>query len=136
MVRPARVAGVEISEAMLDAAIQRWGEAVELHRADAAAMPFADGSCDGIVTVNTIYFWKDPEAVLREFRRILKPGGRLVLGMARKEIAQWIPAAWFGFRLYSSAAVEHILGEAGFAAATTRKAGFGEVIIVAGTPAP
>ena len=77
-VMPARVTGIEISDAMIDAAKIRWGETIEVHRADAAAMPFADGWFDGIVSVNTIYFWNDPAAVLREFRRVLQPGGRLV----------------------------------------------------------
>src|ERR1035438_319074 len=76
LVSPARVVGVELSDAMLDAARQRWGETIELHRADARAMPFGDASFDGIVSVNTIYFWADPAAVLREFRRVLKQIGR------------------------------------------------------------
>ena len=46
-VSPARPVGVEISLAMLDAARERWGEAVELHTADVAALPFPDGSLDG-----------------------------------------------------------------------------------------
>lgn len=53
---------------MIDAVSIRRGERIEVYRADAAAMPFTDGWFDGIRSVNTICFWNDPIAVLREPR--------------------------------------------------------------------
>ena len=129
-VMPAKVTGVEISDAMIAAATIRWGQTIEIHRADAAAMPFANGWFDGIMSVNTIYFWKDPAAVLREFRRVLQPGGRLVLGIGMKEMMRWSPVTWFGFRLFSSKEIERMLDAAGFAA-TIQRARLGELIVVA-----
>jgi SAM-dependent methyltransferase len=58
-----------------------WGDAVDLHLADVARMPFADGSQDGVLSVNTLHFWPEPDAALRKIRRVLTPGGRLVLGV-------------------------------------------------------
>jgi arsenite methyltransferase len=130
MVKPLRVTGVEISEAMIDAAKHRWGDAIEVHRADALDMPFRDGWFDGVVSVNTIYFWNDPPAVLREFRRVLKPGGRLVLGIQKKEVMRWSPVTWFGFRLYSLAEIERMLDVAGFQAAI-QQTRWGELIVLA-----
>jgi ubiquinone/menaquinone biosynthesis C-methylase UbiE len=46
LVSPERVAGVEISEAMISALRQRGGDAHDLHQADAAALPFPDGSVE------------------------------------------------------------------------------------------
>jgi arsenite methyltransferase len=129
-VMPARATGVEVSDAMIDAARIRWREAIEVYRADAAAMPFPNGSFDGIISVNTIYFWSDPAAVLREFRRILQPGGRLVLGIGMKEVMRWSPVTWFGFRLYSANEIESMLDAAGFEASIQR-AGLGELIVLA-----
>jgi arsenite methyltransferase len=130
LVEPARMCGVEISEAMIDAAKRHWGEAVEIYRADALSMPFGDSEFDGIVSVNTIYFWNDPAAVLREFRRVLKPTGRLVLGIRKKEFIRWSPVSWFGFRLYSSAEIETMLGAARFEA-KIHQTKPGELIVVA-----
>jgi SAM-dependent methyltransferase len=129
-VAPARPAGVEISRAMIDAGRARWGNAVELHLADVTAMPFEAGSCDGVLSVNTLYFWPDPRAALREIRRVLRPDGRLVLGIRRPGVMLLAPMTWFGFRLYSVRGVEELLRAAGFSAALTERAR-GELVFLA-----
>jgi SAM-dependent methyltransferase len=113
-VAPARAAGVEIADAMLAAGRERWGDAVELHHADVTAMPFETGSLDGVLSVNTIYFWPDPGAALREIHRVLKPGGRLILGVRAKAAMLLSPVTWFSFRLYSIAALQDLLRASGF----------------------
>jgi len=42
-------------------------------------LPLSTGSVDKIVCSNVLYATKDPEHVVAEFARILKPGGKLVL---------------------------------------------------------
>ncbi len=54
-VAPARPAGVEISAVMIEQGRARWGDGIDLHLADVAAMPFKDASIDGLLSVNTIY---------------------------------------------------------------------------------
>jgi ubiquinone/menaquinone biosynthesis C-methylase UbiE len=80
-----RVCGVDVSESMLNVAIRRNRRAIdegrmELRRGDCASLPFDDASFDGALSVHTLYFWSDPAACLRETRRVLRPGARLVLG--------------------------------------------------------
>jgi ubiquinone/menaquinone biosynthesis C-methylase UbiE len=48
--------------------------------ADAAHLPFASGCCDGVLAVASLHHLPDPLAALREMRRVLRPGGMLVLG--------------------------------------------------------
>lgn len=48
-------------------------------------LPFRDRSLGGVLLVVTLCFVEDPLAVLRETRRILQPGGGLVLGMILAE---------------------------------------------------
>jgi SAM-dependent methyltransferase len=79
------VVGVDHSEAMLRAASRRCAALmtagrVELHRADSAYLPFANSSFDKALAVHTLYFWQPPAPHLCEIRRVLVPGGRLVLG--------------------------------------------------------
>jgi arsenite methyltransferase len=116
LVSPERVAGVEISEAMISAVRQHSGDAYELHLADAASLPFPESSVDLVLSVNTIYFWPDPARALAEMRRVLRPGGRLVLGYRSRLFLRLHPASWFGFRLYGDGTVGSLLEEAGFRA--------------------
>jgi arsenite methyltransferase len=127
-VAPARPAGVEISAVMIEQGRARWGDAVDLHLADVAAMPFQDASVDGLISVNTIYFWPDPAAALREIRRVLRPGGRVVLGVRRKAFLLLSPVSWFGFKLYSVRQLEQLLRAAGFAVEAREKAR-GELVV-------
>ena len=42
-------------------------------------LPFADDSFDKIITVESFYFWPDPQENLKEVRRVLKAGGTFLL---------------------------------------------------------
>jgi SAM-dependent methyltransferase len=48
-------------------------------------LPFADGSFDHALVVTTICFVDSPAQMLAEARRVLKPGGRLVIGFIDRE---------------------------------------------------
>lgn len=49
------------------------------HQGDASQpMDFEDASFDGLICVDAINHLPDRESVLREWRRVLKPGGRLI----------------------------------------------------------
>lgn len=43
------------------------------------ALPFADDGFDKIITVESFYFWPDPQENLKEVRRVLKKGGTFLL---------------------------------------------------------
>ncbi len=52
---------------------------VRLYRGSCEQLPFADSSVDKVLAVNVAYFWDDCRAVLREVRRVLRPGGVLAI---------------------------------------------------------
>lgn len=68
--------GVDISAQMIDRYSQRGFTG---YVADAESLPFADGSVDVIVSSLAIQWCAFPERVFKEFRRVLKPSGRVVL---------------------------------------------------------
>jgi ubiquinone/menaquinone biosynthesis C-methylase UbiE len=75
---------VDIQQPMLDhvmrrAAPRKIGPIVPA-RADARDLPFEDGSFDAAYLVTVLGEIPDPGAAMREIRRVLKPGGRLVVG--------------------------------------------------------
>lgn len=51
---------------------------IETHNADLARLPIADASVDLIMSRSVFEHLTDPEAVYREFARVLRPGGRVV----------------------------------------------------------
>lgn len=46
---------------------------------DVEKLPFEDASFDLVVSRYSAHHWPNPEAALREFSRVLKPGGRFIL---------------------------------------------------------
>lgn len=81
---------------------------------DLSALPFADNTFNKVYTVNTIYFWEEPNSVLTEIRRVLKPRGTLLIGMRPKRQMQHYPFTQYGFKLYSSDDVYALLANNGF----------------------
>lgn len=77
---PARLIGVDFAEEML--ARGRYDGVsvpVELHAADALALPLADASVDVVSCAFGVRNFSDLDAGLREMLRVLRPGGRLVI---------------------------------------------------------
>lgn len=70
--------GIDLDPAAL-AAARAGGRGGTLARADASALPFADAAFDGVLSECALALMADRRAALSEWRRVLKPGGRLAL---------------------------------------------------------
>lgn len=75
------VTGIDISPEMLARARARQIPGAVLVEGDASSLPFADASFDLVISVTAMEFMPDPARVAREAMRVLRPGGRLVLGV-------------------------------------------------------
>ncbi len=111
--------GVDPSPAMLARAAARGIEAVE---GMAERLPFADASFDHAIFVTTLCFVDSPAAALAEARRVLRPGGRLVIGfidrdsaLGRTYLARQHESVFYREATFLSAGeVEKLLAAAGF----------------------
>lgn len=72
-VQPDEVYGVDMSDGMLEQARARSSE-VRWIKGPAERLPFADGALDAVVTTTAFHFFDQP-AAMREFHRVLAPGG-------------------------------------------------------------
>ncbi|MCV7380840.1 SAM-dependent methyltransferase [Mycobacterium alsense] len=70
---PDAIYGVDMSDGMLAQARAR-STRVQWMRAPAEQLPFDDGALDAVVTTSAFHFFDQP-AALREFHRVLAPGG-------------------------------------------------------------
>ncbi|WP_256006034.1 class I SAM-dependent methyltransferase [Pedobacter deserti] len=130
-----RYHAIDISPLMVDLCKQTNSDLVgegraEIHLSDGIRIDFPNDMFDKIFTVNTLYFWKEPEAYLREIERVLKPGGMFVLCFAPKSFMETLPFTQYGFKLYENAEVKGLLAGAGF---TPAKIDTYEETVVAGT---
>jgi ubiquinone/menaquinone biosynthesis C-methylase UbiE len=78
------VVGVDLSPIMLQQAARRNAEAiregrVRLQLGPALALPFEDASFDKALSANSLPFWPDQEAGVKEIRRVLMPGGVIAI---------------------------------------------------------
>ncbi len=88
---------------------------VHLSEASVENLPFAENTFDSACSINTLYFWPEPLENSREVLRVLKPGGKVFIGIRPKEDAKKVPATQFGFQLYERQEAMELLENTGFA---------------------
>ncbi|MEO6222221.1 MAG: methyltransferase domain-containing protein, partial [Vicinamibacterales bacterium] len=81
----ARVYGVDISEPIARQAQHAFADgALSPVVTDVRRLPFCDGSFDVIYSMGTIEHFAETEATVAELARLLRPGGRLILGVPNR----------------------------------------------------
>ena len=84
------VAGVDRSHDVIGWAKRHFAKAIETRRAEfrqgnIESLPFNEATFDKVCTVNTVYFWTSLDAGFAEIYRVLKSGGRAIVGFLPKE---------------------------------------------------
>ena len=98
-----RVIAVDDSRAMLNAARERLGNAsnVEIRQGRLEALPIDDGTLDAGILSLVLHHLPDPQQVLMEAGRTIRPGGKLLivdmLPHARESYRQEMGHVWLGF---------------------------------------
>ena len=80
--RGAVVTGIDASAGMLEQARKRLGDEVDLRVVDLAApLPFPDNTFDDVTASLVLHYLEDWGPTLAELRRVLRPGGRLIVSV-------------------------------------------------------
>jgi ubiquinone/menaquinone biosynthesis C-methylase UbiE len=109
---------------------------IDVREGDAAVLPFADGSMDAVISSSAVYTLPDIPSVMREWRRVLKPAGRLAfstLGTAAdslyldllRKYGMALPPGLPFERVNTSEKCASLVQEAGFVEIETRTEAFG-----------
>ena len=74
------ITGVDLSTGMLaQAKAKDQANRVRWVEADVAELPLPDQSFDCVICANSFHYFRTPNGALAEMRRVLRPGGRLIL---------------------------------------------------------
>ena len=132
----ATLAGVDPSDVMLSVARNKCRRLIaanrmQLETGTADALRFDDATFDKVVTVHTTYFWPALEPGLREARRVLREGGRFVIGFRPSDdpiAVDMLPASVYA--LHSIVEMTAALKRAGFSSVQIERNDVGRGFIV------
>mgnify|MGYP005821914993 CR=1 FL=1 len=111
--------GIDISPTMVteastfNAALVASGKA-SFGLASAENMPFAEDSFDRVFSIGVIHFWTEPAAALAEVRRVMRPGGAMLMACLAPREAPDFARPEYGFHLRDGASWDALCRAAGF----------------------
>jgi len=93
--------GVDLTDAAIEttrARLKCYGLKSNLQRIDAETLPFETGTFDIVYSWGVIHHSDDPEVILKEVHRVLKPGGSFI-GMFYRSRSLTVARVWMKYAL-------------------------------------
>ena len=104
----------DFTEEMVRKAREHYGNLVPLLRFDAQSMPFQENSLDVIILFEALYYVPSAQAFVRECRRVLRPGGWVLIATANKNLYDFVPSQ-FSVEYFGPPELTHLFSSEGFA---------------------
>ena len=105
----------DFSEEILKIARSHYGDHIDFKQFDAQEMPFADDSLDVIILFEALYYIPSGERFVAECRRVLRPGGRVLIATANKDLFDFNPSP-HSFVYYGVKELTQLFADNGFSA--------------------
>ncbi|GEM_PF-417791 len=111
--RARRVVGGDCDAKLVEVARHRHRGRIEVRHLHAEVLPFADSSFDVVLLLEALYYLPSPEAFLQEARRVLRPGGTVLICSANCERPDFNPSP-YSKTYYSTGQLRELLQRHGF----------------------
>ena len=109
------VVGGDCAPDLVAQAKAHYGDRIEVVQMDAQAMPWQNPRFDVVILFEALYYLPNVASFLEGCRRVLRPGGTLLLSSPNPEWPEFNPSP-YSRRYYSASELRKLLEEAGFSA--------------------
>jgi 2-polyprenyl-3-methyl-5-hydroxy-6-metoxy-1,4-benzoquinol methylase len=103
----------DYSGPILEIARRHYGSRFSFRQFDAQQIPFADQSFDVVVIFEALYYIPDAQRFFAECKRVLRPGGVLLIASANKDLYDFNPSP-HSFRYFGVRELSEELSKFGF----------------------
>ncbi|MDD2737012.1 MAG: class I SAM-dependent methyltransferase [Desulfuromonadaceae bacterium] len=103
----------DFSEETLKIARSHYGERIAFQQFDAQEMPFDNNSSDIIILFEALYYIPSAERFVVECKRVLRPGGKVLIATANKDLFDFNPSP-HSFKYYGVKELTGLFAENGF----------------------
>jgi SAM-dependent methyltransferase len=105
--------GGDYSPPILERARAHYGGRVRLMQVDAQLLPYENASKDVVILFEAIYYVPDAARFVAECRRVLRPGGQVLVATANRDLSDFNPSP-LSHRYYGAAELAALFHGAGF----------------------
>jgi len=105
--------GGDITESLVESARSHYGDRVRIELMDAMELPFSPASLDVVILFEALYYLPSAAEFLQECRRVLRPGGVVLIALANKDLFDFNPSP-FSTKYFGVPELHALLSQSGF----------------------